>query len=384
MKFLKPILLFNLLCMISSCMAQENAAPSIHLYYFFPSADAILKMQKVKIVQSVNTSYFEINSFTLGYAGLQQTPDKSFGNPNILISSLWDPNTNGGIRSSVDYNHSTTFKSRFGGEGDGWKTINPYAWQLNTWYNIVNRAWKLGGRLYVGTFINNTSTGKWFHSATLSMPDPGKYLGENNDAFLENWNGGDKSYNGSFIRKAFFKDCWNMNINGTWEKNTTAGFSANDSQADIKRNGIYHNSFNAYYDILEDAYCMQHGGNTTPSAAFNGARTIMLPAQNNQGNIPTLSVAKIISVNASYKKGKVNVNWQVDEFKSPQLTIKIEILDTSGKIIEMQESTIPEMRNCAIHSNLSNGNYDARLTVTDIFDQKSQPMSVSFAVSNYY
>src|SRR5258705_12571513 len=82
---------------------KENAAPSTHLSFRFQSPDAILKMQKIKIVQSANASYFEVNSFTSGYAGFQQTADKSFGNANIFIASLWDPNTSKGIHSMVDY-----------------------------------------------------------------------------------------------------------------------------------------------------------------------------------------------------------------------------------------------------------------------------------------
>jgi hypothetical protein len=76
--------LFSLFCYclaISPVEAQENAAPSMHLVYDFPSQDAVLKMQKIKIVQSANASYFEVNAFTDGYAGLQQTSDGSYGNP---------------------------------------------------------------------------------------------------------------------------------------------------------------------------------------------------------------------------------------------------------------------------------------------------------------
>jgi hypothetical protein len=178
MRLIKIILSILLLtgAGLAPLFAQENAAPSIHLSYYFNSSDATLKMQKIKIVQSAYASYFEVNWFTNGYTGLQQTPDTRYGKPNILISSLWDANTSGGIFSTVDYNDPKTIKSRFGGEGDGWKTIHPYDWKLDRWYNLVNRAWRLNGRLYIGTFINDLSTGKWFHTATLSIPFPQKYL----------------------------------------------------------------------------------------------------------------------------------------------------------------------------------------------------------------
>lgn len=381
MRKICQILLIGLLSQAFEVRAQEHAAPSMHLTYDFPSGDAVLKMQKIKIVQSAYASFFEVNWFTNGYTGLQQTPDTAYGNANILISSLWDVNTTAGIYSTVNYRDSTTDTSRFGGEGDGWKTINPYGWQLNTWYNLVNRSWKSAGQLFIGTFINDLSTGKWLHSATLSIPDPNKYLEATNDAFLENWDGTDTAWDGRFVRKAFFKDCWNLDTTGAWEKNTGAYFSANNSLADSLRNGIYHNSFNAYFDSLEDAYCMQHGGNTTPSAAFNGGRTLNLPAQSNQGTTPVLTVGAITSISASHSNGTTTVSWTTDTYRSPQLAAQVELIDSFGNVLKTVLDTLPERRNCLIYQVLPYGNYTARVTIRDIFNQWSQPVTTSFTVS---
>ena len=364
-----------------SAKGQENAAPSMHLSYYFPSSDALLKMQKIKIVQSAYASYFEVNWFTNGYAGLQQTPDTRYGKSNILISSLWDPNTAAGIYSYVDYNDPTTVKSRFGGEGDGWKTINPYDWKLNNWYNLVQRAWKSDGILFIATFINDLSTGKWFHSATISIPYPQKYLNSYNDAFLENWDGTNSAWNGSFIRKAFFKDCWNLNTGRSWEKNTRAVCSVNNSDADIRRNGIYHNAFNAWFDATEDAYCMQHGGNTTPSTAFAGGRTLNLPAQTNQGRLPVLTIASVTSVTASRNSGTIKINWVIDALRSPQLSAKMEILNTQGSVVLTMQDTMPQRRDFSLDSELTPGNYSARITVRDIFNQLSDPLTADFTVT---
>ncbi len=364
-----------------SAKGQENAAPSMHMSYYFPSSDAVLKMQKIKIVQSAYASYFEVNWFTNGYAGLQQTPDTRYGKSNILISSLWDPNTAAGIYSYVDYNDPTTVKSRFGGEGDGWKTINPYDWKLNNWYNLVQRAWKSDGILFIATFINDLSTGKWFHSATISIPYPQKYLNSYNDAFLENWDGTNSAWNGSFIRKAFFKDCWNLNTGRSWEKNTRAVCSVNNSDADIRRNGIYHNAFNAWFDATEDAYCMQHGGNTTPSTAFAGGRTLNLPAQTNQGRLPVLTIASVTSVTASRNSGTIKINWVIDALRSPQLSAKMEILNTQGSVVLTMQDTMPQRRDFSLDSELTPGNYSARITVRDIFNQLSDPLTADFTVT---
>ncbi len=360
--------------------AQEKAAPSVHLSYYFASSDATLKMQKIKIVQSAYASYFEVNWFTNGYTGLQQTPDTRYGKSNILISSLWDANTAEGIYSNVEYNDPGTFRSRFGGEGDGWKTIHPYDWKLDTWYNLVNRAWKLNGRLYIGTFINDLSTGKWFHTATLSIPFPQKYLNSYNDAFLENWDGWNAAWNGSFVRKAFFRDCWNLTTTGSWQKNTRAYFSANDSEGDRNRNGIYHNSFNAWYDETENAYCMQHGGNTTPSAAFAGGRTLNLPAQSNQGTAPVLTTVAVSSFEISYQSGKLDAAWSVDDSTSPQLSARIELLDARRKVVLTVQDTLPQRRRFSIEKDLILGEYTARLRIRDIFNQLSIPATDSLTV----
>jgi len=357
----------------TALVSGENAAPSEHLYFSFPS-DAIAKLHKIKITQSAYAEYFSVHNYSGGYAGLQQTPDNSFGTPNILISSLWDPNTSGGIYSEVAYTGAQTISSRFGGEGDGYKTINPYQWALNTWYNIALRAWKRDGKLYIGTFIQNQSSGIWFHTSTLAIPERTTFLGSSNDAFLENWVGTNPDYDGRFVRKAFFKDCWNLNTSNTWEKHTSRSFSAN--AGDEGRNGIYDRSFNSGYDTTEDAYFMEHGGNTQPSAGFGTGRTLSLPAQSNQGTAPTLTIGEVQSATAVANGNTVTVNWINNQLKSPQLSSKIELLNSSGNVVSTVNEVLPQKRSVTITSSLGTGTYSVRITLTDIFNQNSAPLTV--------
>lgn len=357
----------------TALVSGENAAPSEHLYFSFPS-DAIAKIHKIKITKSANAEYFSVHNYSGGYAGLQQTPDNSFGTPNILISSLWDPNTAGGIYSEVAYTGPQTISSRFGGEGDGYKTINPYQWALNTWYNIALRAWKRDGKLYIGTFIQNQSSGVWFHTSTLAIPERTTFLGSGNDAFLENWVGSNPDYDGRYVRKAFFKDCWNLNTSNTWEKHTSRSFSAN--AGDEGRNGIYDRAFNSGYDTAEDAYFMEHGGNTQPGAGFGTGRTLSLPAQSNQGTAPTLTIGEVQSATAVASGNTVTVNWVNNQLKSPQLSSKIELLNSSGGVVSTVNEVLPQKRSVTISSTLGTGSYSVRITITDIFNQNSTPLTV--------
>jgi hypothetical protein len=351
----------------------ENAAPSEHLYFNFPS-DSIVKINKIKNTHTATAEIFSVHNYSGGYAGLQQTPDNSFGTPNILISSLWDPNTAGGIFSEVAYIAPGTISSRFGGEGDGYKTINPYQWAMNTWYNIALRAWKLNGKLYIGTFIQNMTTGNWFQTSTLAVPERTTFLGSGNDAFLENWTGSNAAYDGRFIRKAFFKDCWNLNTANTWQKHTSRSFSANDG--DQGRNGIYDRAFNSGYDATEDAYFMEHGGTVQPSAGFGTGRTLALPDQTNQGTAPLLTIAEVQSATATSTGNTVTVNWVNNPVKSPQFSSKVELLNPTGGVVSTVNEVLPQKRSASISSTLGTGTYSVRITITDIFNQSSSPITI--------
>lgn len=357
----------------------SNAAPSQHLVFSFP-ADASLKMMKVKITQTAYTSYFSVFNWTGGYAGLQHTPDSSSGSSKILIASQWDPNTAGGVFARQAYLGAGTIYSRFGGEGDGAKTINPYNWTLNTWYNFVIRAWKLNGELFIGTFVQNLSNNQWFHTSTLAIPTRTTFLGSGSGAFLENWHGSDPRFDGRFVRKAYFKDCWNRTDAGVWQKSTSRYFSCNAN--DANRNGIYDWAFNAGFDAGEDAYFMEHGGNVTPSAAFNGGRVLDLPVQTNQASSPSLTIGEVSTVSASYSAGTVTVNWTNNNTRSPQFSSTVEILNASNTVVGTVTETLPQKRSAVISGTLAAGTYTARVTITDIFGGVSAAKTVTFTAGS--
>ncbi|WP_343308140.1 RICIN domain-containing protein [Chitinophaga niabensis] len=358
---------------------SSNAAPSQHLVFSFPG-DASLKMMKVKITQTAYTSYFSVFNWSGGYAGLQHTPDSSSGSAKILIASQWDPNTAGGVLARQAYLGAGTIYSRFGGEGDGAKTINPYNWTLNTWYNFVIRAWKLNGELFIGTFVQNLSNNQWFHTSTLAIPTRTTFLGAGSGAFLENWHGSDPRFDGRFVRKAYFKDCWNRTDAGVWQKSSSRYFSCNAN--DAYRNGIYDLAYNAGFDSGEDAYFMEHGGNVTPSAAFNGGRTLNLPDQTNQASTPALTIGEVSTVSASYNAGVVTVNWTNSSTKSPQFSSTVEIRNASNTVVGSSTETLPQKRSAVISGTLSAGTYTARVTITDIFGGVSTAQTTTFTVGS--
>ncbi|WP_454880972.1 DUF3472 domain-containing protein [Sphingobacterium detergens] len=354
-------------------LSGSNAAPSQHLVYRFKN-DAVLKMHKIKITNTAKTEYFSVHNYHGGYAGLQDTPDQNTPTPYTLIASLWDLNTSAANYAFYSYKAPTTVVSRFGGEGDGQKTVNPYGWELNTWYNVVLRSWKENGKIYIANFIHNEATGKWFHTSTIGRQAESGFLGVGNGAFLENWVGDNPSWDGRFHRKAFFKDCWNLGVDNVWEKSTSRYFSANAN--DAGRNGYFDRAFNAGYDATENAHFMEHGGSITPNAAFGTGRTLDLPEQANQGSTPTLTTLSSSNESAKYQSNKVIVSWAVSDTSSPQLSYKIELLDPNGVVLANKELIRPEKRADTLNNTLATGNYNVRLTITDIFNKQSTAKTV--------
>lgn len=357
-----------------------GAAPSMHLNQYY-SAQSVLKMQKIKVVQTGYTEYFEVNNFTGGYSGLQHTPDSASvggSTSKTLIASLWDPNTAGGIHAMANYIGPGTIYSRFGGEGDGAKTINPYGWNVGYWYNVAHRGWRSGDSAYVANYIQDVSSGVWFLTSVLSMPATSGALGNYDDSFLENWDGSTSANDGSAPRKAFFKDCWALDASGNWMKPNSRNVSINTSSADSARNGIYNNSFDAGYNSTEDAFYMAHGAGVVPSGIFNGTRNATLPIQTNQGTTPALGSVSISSVSASNANGVTTVNWVTPSTSAPQFSATVEILNSSNTVVASYIDTVPQRRSLSFSPALGTATYTARVTVRDIFNRQSASVTNTF------
>jgi len=360
--------------------AKSYAANSTNLVFTTPS-NAILKMLKTKIALSAYNSFFETLSFSGGYAGLQLTSDNSRGSYYISISSLWDP-LSGGSSNAEYVAPGVTAVHGNNGEGSVTTTIAPFNWQYNVYYNIVVRSWESGGKMHLGTFINNLADNTWFHQTTITTTNDGNFLGKGNASFIENWAAGADNISANNIRKAFYKDCWNMNTSGAWEKPASAQVNSNLSPESLARAGIWDKSFDGGYDTTEGAYYMQTGGLTRRNSDFGNNNYINLPLQTNQAAAPVLTVGTVSNVTLNYVNGQVQVNWTNDNTKSPQLFSNVEVLDQNGQIISTTQETLPQKRNVTYSANLPPGNtYTARVTIIDIFNQQSEPKtSAPFAI----
>lgn len=349
--------------------ANNYAANSTNLFFNTPS-NAILKMLKTKIIFSANNSYFETLTFYGGYAGLQLNNNPT--DTHISISSLWDP-ASGGVSNAEYVAPGVTAVHGDNGEGSVTTTLAPYDWQYNVYYNIVVRSWDRDGKLHLGTFVNDLSNNTWFHQTTITTTNDGILLGPGEASFIENWGAGAANVSANNIRKAYYKDCWNMNASGGWEKPTTAAVNSNRSPESLARAGIWDASFDGGYDITENAYYMQTGGLTRRNPGFGNSDLINLPLQADQGTTPVLTIGAVSSVTLNYANGQVQTNWVNDNTKSPQLFSNVELIDQNGQVISSSQETLPQRRNVTYAAILPPGVYTARVTIIDIFNQQSTP-----------
>jgi Domain of unknown function (DUF3472) len=129
-----------------------------------------------------------------GYTGIQDVD----GRKHLMIFSVWD--TAADLHSApVERGDARAQLSRFGGEGEGGKTLLPYSWQLNRTYRffIVKRQDEVNNRTLASAYFYDDFQDRWVYDATIASPNNGdkavKGFGGDMNAFLENWSGADKN-----------------------------------------------------------------------------------------------------------------------------------------------------------------------------------------------
>ncbi|MDQ8750317.1 hypothetical protein [Elizabethkingia miricola] len=126
---------------------------------------------------------------------------------------------------------------------------------------------------------------------------------------------------------------------------------------------------------------MVHGGTTVPDTAFGTGRTLQLPTQTNQGAAPVIQNLERTSATAQYGSNKVTVSWAINDTKAPQLSYNIQVLNSSGAVVQTVQKIKPEQRTEAIATTLAKGNYTVKLTLTDIFNNDTAPVEIPLTVN---
>lgn len=125
-----------------------------------------------------------------GYTGIQQLEDGK----HLMIFSIWD--TTPDLHSvAIGKGDPRTELTRFGGEGEGGRTILQYDWQPNKTYRyfIVKRQDEANNQTLATAYFYDDYLDRWVYEATIASPNNGdkavQGFGGSMNAFLENFGG---------------------------------------------------------------------------------------------------------------------------------------------------------------------------------------------------
>lgn len=186
-----------------------------------------------------------------GYTGIQD-----LGAKHAMIFSIWD--TSAEMHTvAVDQGDPRTELSRFGGEGEGGKSMLAYNWRLGQTYRyfVFKRQDEEHKCTLASTFFYDDELGRWVYEATIASPDNGdkciKGFGGMMNAFLENFGGQDKDV----PRLAAYR-LWV----GTTPDNLTCVTEANG-------NG------HGMWGVVNDSFFLASGDEATVRGLVNGGQT---------------------------------------------------------------------------------------------------------------
>lgn len=285
---------------------SQNSAPSSHMLMNDDFSGDIL----VKTVRSTITTpstYFCTMQWNAGregggYCGFQDS--SSLG--KVFIFSIWDPRASN-QPITTNYVGDNTTVQKFGGEGTGLKSLNSaIGWNLNEWNTVVARRWDVGSRTHFGFWIRRGSQKKWYHMITMNYPVANVVFQGRTNAFLEDW-----SSTGRNKRRFEMKDAYTRKLDGSWFSASQIRYTRNNEG----RSSNYTNRVDA--GIVNDAFFMECGGNSTPS--FSGTPPVNISVS--YGSAPE-NPAIVFAISSISKN---NISWNVPESSTPQYKYTIKV-----------------------------------------------------------
>jgi hypothetical protein len=343
-----PFLVFATLA-VSAGSSLANA-PYVTLYYSDPEGTVLLR-DVVVTQEAVGSYYCALGWFgTDGYAGLQRTP----GNRGVdgktfykhLHFSLWDTPDKKPI--PMIWKRPEVIVDGFGGEGEGVKSLWPFDWQVGSRYTIALKVWDSGpAQTAWGMWFRDNDHEKWYRTATWGYPAAGVKIGAGTYSFIED-------YLGNNLQRG-------MQVGPSWKLDTRGQWSAIRKATVRERDGLI--PWNV--KLADGKFDMLSGGATAPGLVNGTALTADLPAA------PTL-LPQVPRATARYADGALITGWSVDSSKSPPFAYSLTLSKGTETVRTWGKTDPSALADTLRGLNLADGTYTVRLSLTDIFEGKSQ------------
>lgn len=284
----------------SLSVCQLALGQACHLNYNDSNTAGDMLVNSVMVNATAGGTYYETlgwnagsNNLGAGYAGVQDT-----GTAHNFVVSLWD------FSSTLVLDHAAwippggTYGERFGGEGTGFKIINPgrngEVWKLGSWYTIVTRSLPSGSGSIMGAWLLDQASGTWSLQGVHETPSQLRFnFGAN--AFLENFSGQVVTAR----RRMFTREGWKRTTTGIWQAFTTAAYDGPNPGAN---GGVSGNSF-----------LMEMGSSVINTAGTNASFSVA------KGASPAWTAGQITSVRSlpDPAHSAIRVDWSVNAATTP-------------------------------------------------------------------
>ena len=292
-----------------------------------------------------------------------------WGKAHLIQYASWQMKGRNAPSSGIDFvhagKHMSWVRSTWEGSSGGIKGKWPNSeFKPNAWYRFVNRAWTPATPVphlgYAGVWMKSLEAGEWHHLATFKFP--AELTGFNNmGGFCEYF-----SDRASKSCAAEFRNSYAMR-GGKW--GSEAEFSA-----------VNHREDTITLTQPADKRSVVLTTTRTPlDPKTRRCKVIPVVTQRatlTQPETPDFFDAVKLSEPAAEGSGnRLVVKWKVDAKASPQMGYKVEILDGETVVATAAENE-PEARQCVLDVETGSGALQARIRITDIFGQSSEPVTI--------
>ncbi|MBE6542836.1 MAG: DUF3472 domain-containing protein [Ruminococcaceae bacterium] len=313
-------------------------------YTYWALANFGLDLSSIKTMQK-----FPAISGGGAYAGLQNR-DPQRGKAAIM--SFWEMRYMGTKIHNVKQMYPEG-DTNFTGEGEGKSCIVPFHWDDNTWYRMVIHTWEdvENGTTFAGQWFQNMATGEWTLTIVYDTQIYDSCFKGGMGLFQENYI---KTYEDE--REFNTKNIYAVDHKTKeWVSLATCNVSYGNGGGDNKAGA---HSFGA----TEEYFWGKAGGTVEDQEQYEKDAIKSQRLTIKQPATPTFTTPELTKLTVDGTK----VSWELSKTGMPQLSYKLDVIDTAGKTIFSKEQTRPEVTSTTLEG-VDTDAYKVVLTVTDLF-----------------
>ncbi len=268
-----------------------------------------------------------------------------------------------------------TYPRQYIGEGAS-GSLGGQVWpfiQQGRWYTMMMRVWEPAGIAspqysYIGRWVKDVVGNKWHLYGIMRLPVPASSF-TGNAGFLEDFGNGGRSVRSMHRRLGYHRK------DGDWKKTDTVTYDVPAKKGELDTYWVVNTIQEGDHELLamelssNPALLPQKLKGSPLETGKTHSFTVRQPDQ------PTLDQPAVQSVKAVSNGTQVAVSWEILDSAAPQFSYRVEVFSNKGckgEPILVREKRMPTVRRCLL--NVKAATPTIRLTITDVFDQKTKPV----------